>query len=826
MNNDFDQPVPGHDAASSVQAGLNFDDPRIADAVQQYLAALEAGHHPSRQEFLARCPDIASELGQCLDGLEFVHDAAAELRAGSAASWRPNDERSLPLGDFRLIREIGRGGMGVVYEAEQLSLGRRVAVKVLPFAAGFDALHLQRFKNEAQAAAQLHHTNIVPVYAVGIDRGVHFYAMQLIDGQPLSTLIRQLRHKAGKPDVDDPTQAMSTGGELRPSPASGSRGAEPTIAFPEPHSVPSQPADPISSTLIAAEDATRSDHFRAVAGLVRQAASAIEHAHQFGIVHRDIKPANLLVDHRGNIWVTDFGLAMIQADMTLTRTGDLLGTLRYMSPEQAAGDRGVLNHRTDIYSLGVTLYELLTLEPVFANSSRHDLLQRIIADDPTPPRTLNPAIPLDLETIVLKATAKTAADRYARAQDFADDLQRFLDDRPILARRPRLIDLAQKWARRHQSIVQAASAFLGLLFLGLVAATILVVREHRATATAYQREIQEHEAAEKSFLQARQAVDAFTQLGEEELAGKPGMYDLRRKFLETSLEYYNSFLDQRRDDPAAATELEAARRRVAQIIDDLSVLEGYAPLMLLDNPDVQNDLAITQDRWTRIEPLLAGLDLDRKWSEVKDQFDPRQRQQQLADALRAQQRKITSLLSPHELERLRQITWQQRGPFAFKSPEVVAALKLTSEQRQRVNQIIEEERPDKRPHGPDGHRPDGPDGHGPDGRGPGGHGPASNGPPPNFDHFLSEDDARGPPPRPRSSDHPGGPRFDHHGPGPDGPDGRHGPDGGNPMRQTMERTTARIVAMLSSEQQSIWTRLIGKPVAYDLHWSPDRWLPQ
>ncbi|HEX4150420.1 MAG TPA: protein kinase, partial [Pirellulales bacterium] len=191
------------DSLPADEQGMNFDDPRVATAVQEFLSALESGQRPSRQHLLDRYPDIATELAQCLDGLELVHEAAAGMRPPPSPrtpieTSASSADGALPLGDFSLVREIGRGGMGIVYEAVQLSLGRRVAVKVLPFAAALDPQHLQRFKNEAQAAAQLHHSNIVPVYAVGSQRGVHYYAMQLIDGQPLSVIIQQLRERAGK----------------------------------------------------------------------------------------------------------------------------------------------------------------------------------------------------------------------------------------------------------------------------------------------------------------------------------------------------------------------------------------------------------------------------------------------------------------------------------------------------------------------------------------------------------------------------------------------------------------------------------------------------
>ncbi|MCI0639208.1 MAG: protein kinase [Gemmataceae bacterium] len=187
------------------------DDPRLMQAVQEYLAELEAGKRPSRHDILRRYPDLAQPLAQCLDGLDLVHKAAlSEPSAPGRPSPLAESAEALaanPLGDFKIVREIGRGGMGIVYEAVQLSLGRRVALKVLPFAATLDAKHLQRFRNEAQAAAQLHHTNIVPVYAVGAERGVHFYAMQLIEGQSLADVIRDMRRQTGRGDDETATDA-------------------------------------------------------------------------------------------------------------------------------------------------------------------------------------------------------------------------------------------------------------------------------------------------------------------------------------------------------------------------------------------------------------------------------------------------------------------------------------------------------------------------------------------------------------------------------------------------------------------------------------------
>ena len=189
-----------------------------------------------------------------------------------------------------------------------------------------------------------------------------------------------------------------------------------------------------------------------VARLGKEAALALQHAHEYGIVHRDVKPSNLLIDERGQLWVTDFGLARMQSDSGVTLTGDVVGTLRYMSPEQAAGRTDLVDGRTDVYSLGVTLYELLTQLPAYNGEDRQTLMRQVIGDEPIAPRKLNPAIPVDLETIVMAAMAKSRKSDIPRRR-VADDLDRFLSGKPTLARRPTVVDRAAKWARRHRPLV-------------------------------------------------------------------------------------------------------------------------------------------------------------------------------------------------------------------------------------------------------------------------------------------------------------------------------------------------------------------------------------
>jgi serine/threonine protein kinase/tetratricopeptide (TPR) repeat protein len=425
----------------------------LADLIDRLTAKMQAGEPIDWEDVARQHPEHAGELlqlGPALGALGHLSKSGpAELSGLAAPAVAEDGLATGVLGDFRVVREVGRGAMGVVYEAEQVSLGRRVALKVLPFAATMDPRALQRFQNEARAAACLHHTNVVPVYYVGCERGIHFYAMQFIDGQTLADLIRELRQSDGQAFApDERTTAHKPSDE---------------VADPKADTEPAAR----QSTLATQSGARGREFFRRAAGWGVQAAEALDHAHQAAIVHRDVKPGNLLLDGRGQLWVADFGLAHVrQGEAGLTMTGDLVGTLRYMSPEQALAKRVPIDHRTDIYSLGATLYELLTLRPVLTGKDRQELLRQIAFEEPTPPRRLNKAIPQELEIIVLKAMEKNPTERYATAQEMADDLRRFLDDKPIRARRPSWRQVASRWARRHWPAVTAAAttALIAALF--------------------------------------------------------------------------------------------------------------------------------------------------------------------------------------------------------------------------------------------------------------------------------------------------------------------------------------------------------------------------
>lgn len=357
---------------------------QLVEVLDQYMADLAAGRAPSRQELLKRHPQLASRLNACLDGVDFIHGSGG-----------PEQSPPRRLGDFAIGREVGRGGMGAVYEAEQISLGRKVAIKVLRFGSVSDSEAINRFKREAETVANLHHTNIVPIFSVGSDDGVSYYAMQFIEGNSLDRIVKDNEHGISAKTVAD-------------------------------------------------------------WGL--QAAEALAHAHQREVIHRDVKPSNLLLDEEGRIWLTDFGLAKRLDDVTLSMTGALLGTPRYMSPEQAESATKQIDHRTDIYSLGATLYELATGRPVFSSETPLGVINQIIHAEPMPPRRVHPGLPRDFETVLLKCLSKKASERYGTARELSEDLRAIVEDRPIKARRPRIIERTARWIKKNHRTASKTAA--------------------------------------------------------------------------------------------------------------------------------------------------------------------------------------------------------------------------------------------------------------------------------------------------------------------------------------------------------------------------------
>ena len=653
-----------HPASDPGASSANYD--LLDRLANEFAERFRRGERPSLKEYTDRHPELAEEIKSLFPALVDLEQADEVRLEGaedpSGAEPPPPSPALAQVGDYQVLREIGRGGMGVVYEAEQVSLGRRVALKILPHHVARDSKMLERFRREARAAARLHHTNIVPVFEVGREREICYYAMQFIQGQGLDLVYDELRRLRGrakdKPETGAPSprggpathvdqatvgqvvHSLLTGrfgDETLPAPVGNvagqsvpewpigdlAPGADPALDRTEADSATGArekgsaptPAPPghaelaASSTVsavmpggsqISTVESGRREYPRSIARIGLQAAQGLAYAHARGVIHRDIKPSNLLLDTAGVVWITDFGLAKADGD-ALTQTGDILGTLRYMAPERFSGTGDA---RADVYALGLTLYELLTLEPAFKATDRLRLIEQIKSVDPVRPRVVDRRLPRDLETVILKAIDKDSRRRYQTADEFAEDLRRFRDDEPILARRATAVERTARWARRNPAVAVLGGVLTGVLML--VTAASLVVAGRMATLAERQRQTADservarlaesdarlHEAAlrkqaeqarrdaeaalaetqvernraEENFQRARAVVDQyFTQVSESQLLSVPGLQTLRRDLLRSALSFYTDYLTRRGQDPDLRAALAAVHLKAAKI---------------------------------------------------------------------------------------------------------------------------------------------------------------------------------------------------------------------------------------------------------------------
>jgi WD40 repeat protein/serine/threonine protein kinase/tetratricopeptide (TPR) repeat protein len=542
----------------------------VLELAEEFLNRYRQGERPSLKEYIDRHPELAAEIREVFPAMAMMENIAVadssleESETGKAA--KPAGIPLKQLGDYRIIREIGHGGMGVVYEAEQVSLGRHVALKVLPSQALADAKQKRRFEREAKAAAKLHHTNIVPVFGVGEHDGLPYYVMQFIQGLGLDVVLDELNHM--RPGAVHTPTGLPTAGEIRVSrrdvaaadmarslitgafqqavdsdeeaedveqPASAATLDQAAASPPAPHSAPGASSSAsgrsesftVSSSSIVLPGSSAStgpkssgkkqSYWQSVANIGRQVADALEYAHKQGVLHRDIKPSNLLLDLRGTVWVTDFGLAKVAGPGgdNLTHTGDVLGTLRYMPPEAFEGKSDA---RGDVYSLGLTLYELLTMRPAFGEKDRNKLIKHVTTGEPAPLHKVNRETPRDLVTIIHKAIDRDPARRYATAEDMASDLQRFLDDEPIKARRASPVERLSRWVRRNKGIAAALSVVAFLLVVmavgSTIAAAVFKAQENEQRALALKNELLAQEKGELADEKGRLA-DEKGQLADE-----------------------------------------------------------------------------------------------------------------------------------------------------------------------------------------------------------------------------------------------------------------------------------------------------------------------
>ena len=471
--------------------------------VADYTKRMRAGKAPEIAKYKRKYPSIANEIDDLLTSVAMIEGLKQDAEGqGDTLAPRSNakDFSNLKqLGDYVLIREVGRGGMGIVFEAVHQSLGRRVALKVMLEREFESEKQIARFRREAQAAARLHHTNIVSVFGVGEAEGFHFYVMEYVDGISLKSAVQSLTSSMANLDGRGPAAASKLGtvgdGDLATVEKANRETGEFSIAS-------SALASSLQSSPAVSHPDFRNNaqRYQWVADVGAQVADALAYSHQMGILHRDIKPANLMLDDKGQVWITDFGLVKLHDEEAITKTGDVIGTPQYLAPESLKGE---YDQQSETYCLGLSLYELATLQPAIEPGSHAQVFNRIIHEQPKAPGTVDPSMPRDLATIIAKAIRKDPAERYISAEALRDDLRAFVEDRPISARRPSLIEQASRWSRKNPLV-----ASLAALSALLICATAIVASSAWAyTNRAYGELATEAKKTELARQRAEQSED-------------------------------------------------------------------------------------------------------------------------------------------------------------------------------------------------------------------------------------------------------------------------------------------------------------------------------
>lgn len=560
---------------------------RLAD---EFVERLRGGERPSIQEYQQRYPQLAADIEEVLCSVAMIEDLKKQSESLGSAPANRFDEINLErIGDYRILRELGRGGMGIVFEAVHESLGRKVAIKVLPSRVFEGTTALDRFRREAQAAAKLHHSNIVNVFGVGEWEGYHYYVMELVNGRTVADLIRNWAGKSkplAAPPLPGKTETDSA--KLSPPPRE--------IRFESPR-----------------------DRFQWSAEKISRIADALEYSHRQGIMHRDIKPANILIDDAEQPWVTDFGLVKELTNQTMTKTGDIFGTPQYLAPEALEGN---YDARSEVYCLGLTLYEMLALEPAFFDPSPTRLFRMIASATPKPLRLRDSAIPRDLETIVHKAIDRDPNARYQSAADFRDDLQRYCHDLPIKARRILPVERLWRWTRRNPLTAGLTALSISLLFVVAIVSSYAyfstqdaldqlaakhqdLERQQKQTEAARKLAEKNEEKMRREFERAEANVDLSMQAFDElfkRIMSKGVGRDLKEnmeletfselssiesaitrddaRILQGAIQFYEKFTRQNQDNDKLKIEIAKAYRRIANIYhflgDLMAARRGYA----------------------------------------------------------------------------------------------------------------------------------------------------------------------------------------------------------------------------------------------------------
>jgi eukaryotic-like serine/threonine-protein kinase len=484
---------------------------QLHEIIADYLAAAQAGQRPNRQALLTKHPELASEL----EAFFADHDRLQRWAEPARVSSRPrmgapsSGDRVRYLGDYELLGEIAAGGMGVIYRARQRSLNRVVALKLIRTGDTASAEDIQRFRVEAEIFANLDHPNIVPIYEVGEHQGQQYFSMKLIDGGSLTEHLPRL--------LEDP---------------------------------------------------------RAAAQIVETVARAVDYAHERGILHRDLKPANILLDAKGQPLVSDFGLAKrMHGGACITQSGTILGSPAYMSPEQASGQVKELTTTADVYSLGAILYELLTSRPPFRADTPFDTLRQVTEREPKRPRTFNPQVSRDLETICMKCLEKDPKERYPSAGALADDLKRWLANESIWARRASMPERLWRRCCRYPSVPIFTCGVVALAFVLLLAMGWLVIRAQVATRGALAEEAMQRALAEANLQKARTAMDDLLTREADNVVDDRLRGGHEREFLEEALMHYYTLRESLLVEPGRRPDLAEAALRVGQIHQKLGQLD-------------------------------------------------------------------------------------------------------------------------------------------------------------------------------------------------------------------------------------------------------------
>ncbi|MEZ6044215.1 MAG: serine/threonine-protein kinase [Planctomycetaceae bacterium] len=446
------------------QRHFSDQDDFLSDLDDSEIAAALTLHSYSKEEKCQEFIDssIRNQINSCTS--DFPEGLNANSLVGKT------------IDGFTLTRIIARGGMGVVYEAEQVALHRQVALKLISSFLDHSDQEMQRFRNESLAAARLDHPHIVPIYQVGESAGHRYLVMKLIVGQNLAEFIQWLTISRDEPEGHQDAESIKERPWLSEKPSVNQ------IQF-----------------------------LNLILKQYQNIAESLQYAHERGIVHRDIKPSNLLLDQTGKLWLSDFGIAKWDHGDNLTITGAVVGTPRYMSPEQASGSGYLVDHRSDIYSLGASLYELLTLRPLFAPQKTEDIYHCISHRQPVPPREYNPALPHDVETILLKTLSKRPEDRYQTASELADDLERYLDGSPIKARRLSMFERSSRWFLRHRAVTAGLlfSSLVILAAMAIISTTLIVTSKKQQELLRLAERSQELLQKSNYFSKIREASTAL-----------------------------------------------------------------------------------------------------------------------------------------------------------------------------------------------------------------------------------------------------------------------------------------------------------------------------